>query len=296
MHMQTAESPRVTLDPEISLLVIVGQRVRSLRALRGISRRILAERSEVSERHLAQIEGGTGNVSIRLLDQIAAALGVVPGELLSPSTDTTPEATLLGELVAALTLEQQRQAIELIRSEIMSGSTTSPFVTLIGLRGAGKTTLGQQLADRYQLPFLRITDLIEQRAGMAMSEIHSLSGQIGYRRYEEQAVAGVFSEHSRGVIEAGGSIVANPPAFNALLSQSFVVWVQTTPEKHMGRVVEQGDLRPIEGRSDAMDDLLSMLQERTPLYSQAHARLDTSNTTVDDSLAALSALTKSRLE
>ncbi len=293
--MPNVAAARAVQDQDRSLLDIVSERVRVLRALRGISRKILATRAQVSERHLAQIEGGTGNVSIRLLGQIATALGVSAGELLAPQQEPSA-STLLHEVIEALTPQQQQRAIELIRAEIAPSAQTTRFVSLIGLRGAGKSTLGQKLAAQHNLPFLNITQLIEQRAGMHVAEIHSLSGQLGYRRHEQQAIADALARTTGGIIEAGGSVVANPTAFNVLLQKSLVVWVQTSPEEHMGRVVAQGDLRPIEGSNDAMDDLLAMLSARAPLYAQAHVCIDTSNSTIAQSFKDLRATTKSRLQ
>lgn len=278
---------------ESSVLERVAQRVRSLRALRGISRKILAERAQVSVRHLAQIEGGTGNVSIKLLGQIAGALGVSAAELLW--TPRSSQHALLADLIDTLSPDECRKAEDMLRREFRSAAPTQRFITLIGLRGAGKTTLGRQLARAHGVPFLRVTELIEQRAGMPVAEIHSLSGQLGYRRYELEAVQQALASEAGAVVEAGGSIVANNQAFNALLAGSLVVWVQTSPQEHMSRVVEQGDLRPMEGRRDAMDDLLAMLEERSPKYAQAHARLDTSGAAPEQSLAELSAMTESRI-
>lgn len=282
-----------TAAEERSVLDTVAQRVRGLRALRGMSRKILAEQAQVSVRHLGQIEAGTGNVSIKLLGQIAAALGVSAAELLS--TPQSSQHALLADLLETLSPEQCSEAEAIIRRELLGVSPPHGIVTLIGLRGAGKTTLGRRLAELRGVPFLRITELIEQRAGMPVAEIHSLSGQLGYRRHELEAVEQSLASGAGAVIEAGGSIVANNQAFSALLSGSFVIWLQTSPQEHMDRVVEQGDLRPLEGRKDAMDDLLAILEERSPKYAQAHARLDTSGTDPEQSLARLAVMTESRI-
>lgn len=271
-----------------TLVDIASERIRVLRALRGLSRRDLAATACVSERHLAQIESATGNVSIRLLGQIADALGVKAAELLTPPR--SPEHETLTALVDDLTPEQCEDIEALLRGRLLAGATTHERITLIGLRGAGKTTLGKRLAKERGMPYVSTTDLIEQLAGMPVGEIHSLSGQAGYRRYERLTVEQAFDTHDAAVIEAGGSIVANTPAFKNLLNGSLVVWIETSPEEHMARVVDQGDLRPIEGHPGAMDDLLGILDERTPLYQRAHARLCTSRAAIDDSLGQLMAI------
>jgi len=257
-----------------SILDVVARRISSLRALRGVSRKILAERSRVSVRHLAQIEQGSGNVSIKLLEQISEALGVAPADLVTDAEST--ERDVLTELISTLSVEDCRAAEALIRRELLQGGTDHrEKITLVGLRGAGKTTLGRLLAKETGVVFVSITQRIEASAGMRVSEINSLSGQSGYRRYEQQAVTEAVNGPA-AVIEAGGSIVANAQAYAELLSKSYVVWVQTSPQEHMRRVIEQGDLRPMEGRNDAMDDLVAMLEERSPMYARAHATLDTS--------------------
>jgi XRE family transcriptional regulator, aerobic/anaerobic benzoate catabolism transcriptional regulator len=274
-------------DGEHKLLQTAGERIRALRALRGMSRKMVADQADVSERHLGLIETGKGNVSIRLLGRIASALGVPAGELLSPSPGH--HVRLLGELLATLSDDEQQEAFRLLRTRFRDAGK-GRRVTLIGLRGAGKSTLGRRLAERYGVPFVRISREVERLAGMPIAEVHELVGQLGYRRFEQQAVQRMLTDHRCAVIEAGGSIVANAGAFEALLRESHVVWLQASPREHMERVIRQGDLRPIGGREDAMDDLMAMLSERTPLYAHAHATLDTTRTTEDDSFDALCAI------
>lgn len=276
-----------------SVLDIVASRLRSLRARRGVSRKILAERSQVSVRHLAKIEQGTGNVSIKLLEQISDALGVSPTDLL---TDTkSMEHEVLGELIATLSPAQCREAENLIRRELLpAGSSGRGLISLVGLRGAGKSTLGRRLSEDLGVAFISITERIESIAGMRIAEINSLSGQSGYRRFEQAAVESAMNSQEPAVVEAGGSIVANSQAYAELLARSYVVWVQASPEEHMNRVIAQGDLRPIEGRGDAMDDLMAMLEERSPMYSRAHASLSTSGRDIETSLEELKEIASSR--
>lgn len=269
---------------EDGLLRQVGERVRGMRALHGVSRKMLADRAEVSERHLAMLEKGAGNVSLRLLGRIAAALGVEPAELLQPPS--TPQIRLIAELLARLTAEQQLEVYRLLAASFPQG-VIHRRIALVGLRGAGKTTLGGRLAEVLGVPFVRISSLIEEDAGMSMGEIHELLGQPGYRRLEERAVEEALARYDAGVFEAGGSIVANAPAYQTLLREAWVVWIKASPAEHMNRVIAQGDLRPMAGREDAMEDLLAILEQRAELYANAHASLDTSGRPVDDCVAEL---------
>ena len=276
-----------------TLLHRVAQRISDVRALRGLSRKSVAGQAAVSERHLAMVEKGQGNVSLRLLDRIATALGVCPAELLEP--EPTDQLRLLNELLGGLDANQQRSAYRLL-AEHFQRRASSGLVALVGLRGAGKTTLGAGLAAHHGVPFIRLTALIERRAGLSIAEIHELMGQEGYRRLEAGAVQQAISEHATGVIEAGGGIVANSAAYETLLRDTRVVWLKATPEQHMSRVIEQGDLRPMGGREDAMDDLLAILEQRARLYANAHDALDTSASSTDESLAQLVELTRPYLE
>jgi len=281
------------VDPDNLLVYTVGERIRHFRALRGISRKILSTGARVSERHLAQIETGTGNVSIRLLGQIAHALGVPAQELLEDEKEHISEEVLLQDALSKLTSDQRAKVLEYASSLNTNAVQATNVVALIGLRGAGKSTLGRKLSESKRVPFIRITEEIEKLAGMAVAEIYSLSGETGYRRYELSAIQNALSEPNGCIIEAGGSLVANSPAFNALLTGSFVVWVQTSSAEHMDRVVQQGDLRPMEGRADAMEDLERILKERETFYSQAHAQINTSHVKIAASFRRLQSITES---
>jgi XRE family aerobic/anaerobic benzoate catabolism transcriptional regulator len=271
-------------------LMQVGSRIRGLRANRGMTRKMLSEDSTVSERYLANLEQGKGNISISLLRQIARALNSDISNLLPSNVKQSPEQSLISEFVGRLSREEQQSALQLLYqkfSELGDGHTR---VALIGLRGAGKTTLGQLLEKRQNLRFVRLVDEIEAAAGMAIGEILALSGQAGYRRLEEKALFKTLNEHESCCIETGGSIVSELKQLNLLLSTCLVIWVSTSPEEHMRRVVEQGDLRPMVDNDDAMDDLRQILKERTPYYEKAHAILDTSGKTVEDSYKELVSL------
>ena len=252
-----------------------------------MSRKVLADDSSVSERYLANLEQGKGNISINRLRQVAFALHVNVSDLLPSSTLQTPEHALLNDFVAQLSKGQQETALKLLYQKFAKVQKDPVRVALIGLRGAGKTTLGQLLEQRQQLPFIRLGKKIEHLAGMQVSEILSLSGQPGYRRLEARALSDTLDKHKACCIETGGGIVSEPKEFNQLLSKCLVIWVSASPQEHMSRVVEQGDKRPMADNRDAMADLRQILKERTPYYRKAHAVLDTSGKSVEESYTEL---------
>jgi len=279
-----AVQPRSGTAENGDLLKLVGRKVRSLRARRGMTRKMLAQYSEVSERYLAQLEQGCGNISIALLDRVASALKIDAAELLRIRDHQTAEQMLVSELLRELPVDEQKGALQMLYERFSLPAASQRRVAMIGLRGAGKTTIGSMLADRLELPFVRLVGEIEALAGMNVSEIFSLSGQAGYRRLEEQALVETLKRHDRCVIEAGGSIVAEPRLLNTLLTTCFVVWLRASPEKYMERVIDQGDLRPMLDRDDAMSDLRLILTEREPFYAKAHAIIDTSDLSIEASL------------
>jgi len=268
------------------LLEAVGHKVRALRAGRGMTRKMLAADSDVSERYLAQLEQGRGNMSISLLQRVAAALRTDAGELLRGANDITAEQVLIDELVQRLSAEDQHRALQLLYKNF-STSHDRNRVALVGMRGAGKTSLGSLLAKRLDVPFVQLVTEIEKLGGMAVGEILSLSGQDGYRRLEERALLDVLANSEKCVIETGGSIVSETGLFNILLTSCHVVWVKALPEEHMQRVIDQGDLRPLRSNDDAMADLRRILSAREPFYAQAHSVVDTSGSTLEDSFRQL---------
>lgn len=265
----------------------IGDRVRGLRASRGMTRKMLAKDSSVSERYLADFEQGKGNISINLLRQVARALRINLSELFPFGAKQTPELSLINEFVGRLSRDEQQTALQLLYQKFSLRDEGQTRIALIGLRGAGKTTLGTLLQERQNLPFIRLADEIESIGGMAVSEILELSGQSGYRRLEEKALLNTLNEYDSCCIETGGSIVAEVKKLNILLSTCLVIWVCTTPLEHMERVTAQGDLRPMANNDDAMEDLHRILEERTPYYEKAHAVLDTSGKTVEQSYKEL---------
>lgn len=264
------------------LLGLIGNRVRSLRARHRMTRKSLVAKSEVSERHLAQLEMGRGNMSIALLGRVARALETDLGDLVRGGQDETIEQILINEQLRSLSAAELKSALELLHTQYFSKQRNRRRIALIGLRGAGKTTLGKQLSQHRKVPFIRLVSEIERLAGMDASVIFELSGQSGYRRLEEKALTETLSSFQACVIEVGGSIVANPDLFNLLLTSCTVVWIRALPEQHMQRVIDQGDLRPMAGSNDAMTDLKRILEERKLFYAKAHHTLDTSTRSVDD--------------
>jgi XRE family aerobic/anaerobic benzoate catabolism transcriptional regulator len=236
-------------------LAAFGRRVRELRQQRSLTRKTLARQAQVSERYLGQLESGDGNVSIILLRRIAAALHVTVNQMLPPEQE---EPTLGWR-----------------------------FIALIGLRGAGKTTLGRMLATTLSVPFIELDQEIERELGLPLSEIFTLYGQARYRRTERRCLERVLAEHERAVLAVGGGIVSEEDTFQFLLQHCRTVWLKATPEEHMARVIAQGDLRPMAGNAEAMEDLKRILAGRASLYAKAEATVDTSGQTVEESFGML---------
>ena len=276
------------------LLQALGERVRNLRARRGLTRRGLASAAVVSERHLANLEYGTGNVSILVLQQIAHALQCSMAELLGDVTTASAEWLLLRELLEGRS-EADLQRVRLAAGEILG---TAPIgdphrasrIALIGLRGAGKSTLGRMLAEQLDVPFLELNQEIERVAGCSVREIYDLYGAGAYRRYERRALEEAVQIYSDVVIATPGGIVSDPATFNELLSHCTTVWLQAQPDEHMSRVVAQGDTRPMAANPEAMDDLRRILDGRSAFYSKADHVLDTSGKSVAQSLKQLKVL------
>ena len=264
------------------LLAAIGARVRTERAKRGMTRRALAEQCQTSDRYLAQIEGGAGNPSVLVLDAIARALGLDPIDLLPG-----------GAALRGLRRLPPAQLTALMRAAEKRNRGTAQRarrIALIGLRGAGKSTLGRSLADALDLPFVELSREVERIAGCSIREIHDLYGSNAYRRYERRALDEVVRLHAEAVIATPGGIVAEPATFDALLGHCTTVWLQASAEEHMARVAAQGDTRPMAQSREAMADLRRILAGRAAFYAKADAALDTSGKSEDESLAALVAL------
>jgi len=266
----------------------LGRRVRDAREQRGLTRKSLAVASAVSERHLAGLEAGRGNISILLLRQVAAALALSPAELLRDNGEQAHELTLIHEFLERL----PRQRLARVRAQLQREFGGMPAdrrgrIAMIGLRGAGKSTLGGNLAADLKVPFIELDREIEREAGTSLSEIFLLYGQQGYRRYEQRCLEKIIESQARCVIATGGSIVSEASTFDLLRSSCFTVWLKAKPEEHMARVMAQGDMRPMAGNSQAMADLKRILQSRAALYGQADAIVDTAGRSSKQSLKDL---------
>ncbi len=279
-------------------LVQMGERVRSMRARRGMTRKALALAADVSERHLANLEYGEGNVSILLLMQVASALQASAAELLGDVTTQSSEWLLIRELLTnqdEATLRRARIALAEMLGTASKQRGQSCCVALIGLRGAGKSTLGQMLADDLGYPFVELSREIEKFAGCSVSEIQALYGQNAYRRYERRAVEEAIQIYPEAVLATPGGLVSDAATFNLLLGHCTTVWLQADPEDHMGRVRAQGDLRPMAASAEAMDDLKNILKGRSAFYAKAQYRVNTSEQPLDETFLVLRATVREAL-
>ena len=271
--------PRSSADEEF--LAELGQRVRRIRALRGMSRKTLARASDISERYIAQLEGGMGNLSVLLLRRVAKAAGITLDDLIGNTPD---ETATFRDLLRTATPE----AIERAKAALRGEDTVSLYrrppvdrVALIGLRGAGKSTLGRLAAKRLRWKFIELNREVERDSGFSMAEIFRLYGQEGYRRLELEALRKISARREPMILATGGGIVSEPATFELLVSSFFTIWLKAAPEEHMARVRQQGDLRPMANERAAMDDLRTILSTREPFYARADAAVDTSGRSVD---------------
>ena len=284
----------------------LGERVRALRSRRGITRKALSLAADVSERHLANLEYGIGNASILVLLQVARALQCSLAELLGDVTTSSPEWLLIRELLEhrdESTLRRVRVTIgEMLGTGGERGAAAgqarsrSSQIALIGLRGAGKSTLGAMLAEDLDFPFVELSREIEKFAGCSISEIQALYGQNAYRRYERRALEEAIQIYPEAVIATPGGIVSDPANFNLLLQHCTTVWLQADAEDHMKRVLAQGDTRPMAASREAMDDLKSILAGRAAFYSKAEFQLNTSAQPLEASFQALRKLVREALQ
>lgn len=273
-----------------AFLGALGERLRLLRARRGITRKALAREAGVSERHLANLETGTGNASVLVLRQIAAALGSTLAELLGDETTASPEWLMIRDLLHGRDesdLERARAALTSLFATGEGQAARRARVALIGLRGAGKSTLGRMLADDLGVPFVELNREIERIAGCSLLEVHSLYGLTGYRRYERRALDAALRLYPAAVIATPGGIVSEPSTFSLLLAQCYTVWLQATAEEHMNRVIAQGDLRPMSGNREAMADLRRILAGREAFYAKADVAVSTRGKSLAEAFADL---------
>jgi XRE family aerobic/anaerobic benzoate catabolism transcriptional regulator len=267
----------------------LGERVRTLRNQRGMSRKVLARHAKVSERYLAQLEVGKGNCSIVLLRRIARAIGLPVTQLVPEGSEPLVDRVLLTQFIERLSPPALNEARELLLRHFgePSEDLRRRRIALIGLRGGGKSTLGRLLANRLDVPFIELDREIERRSGAPLSEIFDMFGQETFRRAEREALEDVLRQHRAFVMATSGSIVTDPGTMELLLSSCFTVWVRAEPEVHMKRVIDQGDMRPMANSARAMEDLVAILKSREPLYAKAEASINTTGKTPEQNLADL---------
>ncbi len=272
------------------LLVGLGQRVKLLRARRGIPRRVLAEAADVSERHLANLELGIGNVSVLVLQQVAQALDCSLAELLGDETTNSPEWLMIRKLLQGRSqtdLQTAHRALADIFLEMTDTGQRNERIAFIGLRGAGKSTLGQMVAERLNRPFIELRAEITRLAGCGPMEIQALYGSSAYRRYERQALEETLQNHKSCVIATAGGLVSEAGTLDMLLRHCLTVWLQAEPEDHMNRVIAQGDALHKSGRRDAIDDLRLILESRAAFYAKADFSYNTSGKTLEQAFSGL---------
>src|SRR5687768_10132976 len=244
-----------------------------------MSRKLLAHHAGISERYLTQLESGKGNVSLLLLRHIAAALGL-PVSRLVGDEPLSPEMAAMRQFLARLTPDQLKEAHASLTEAFADDAQVlrAGRIALVGLRGAGKTTIGAAAAKELEIPFFELDREIERLSGTSLGSIIELYGQQAYRRYELQALQDLLAAQPRFIVATGGSLVSESATYELLLRSCFTVWVRTTPEEHMQRVLDQGDLRPVAqsgaGSQQAMDDLRRILDERSDLYGRADLTLE----------------------
>ena len=283
--------PGLAADPD-DYLGRLGERVREERAKRGMTRKILARDSGLSERYLAQLESGKGNVSIKLLRRVSEALNVPLARLVGGERGEPVDLRPIVELLRRLPSDRLGEAYTLLKAHFMAQDREARDrrIALIGLRGAGKSTLGSRLARHLDVPFIELDAEIERDFGLTLSEIFALSGQAAYRRSERRALDGVLERYPSFVLAAGGSIVAEAETYDELLSRCFTIWLKASPEEHMSRVIAQGDLRPMSDNREAMADLNRILGVRNPLYARADTAVDTAGESEEASFSRLLAV------
>jgi len=280
-------------DREVEILIgRVGERVRRARDRKGIPRRVLSEKSGVSPRYLAQLEAGEGNISIGLLQRVAHALDHKIEWLVGEDDPWSSEPLRVADLFRSADSRTQARVLATLNPEPVAAARAHR-ICLVGLRGAGKSTLGRRAGESLGIPFVELNREIEEQSGMPVDDLMALYGQEGYRRLEAQAIDRVIATHDTMILAVAGGIVAEPETYNLLLAKFHTIWVKATPAEHMARVREQGDTRPMAGNPEAMDQLKSILTAREALYERARAKLDTSGRTEDESLDELLALIRS---
>jgi len=281
-------SPAGTGHP-VAFLAAIGREVRRHRAKRGMTRRQLAEASETSERYLAQIESGAGNPSVSVLRAIALALDLPTSALLPEAGARTAELGTILDLLAQVPETELAPLAKEIAARVVSraGADRARRIALVGLRGAGKSTLGRMLAQHLGWPFIELDRRVEEEYGASIPDLIEMAGTATFRRHERSALERVIAEHDAAIITTAGGIVSNPETYAVLLRRAHTVWIKARPEEHMSRVMAQGDFRPMAQNRQAMADLVAILDARRADYARAEADVDTSGHAVEQSFAML---------
>jgi XRE family aerobic/anaerobic benzoate catabolism transcriptional regulator len=282
------------VESEADFVAEIGHRVRLGRAKRGMTRRQLAQGSGASERYLAQIEAGQGNPSVIILKSIARALDLSIAELL-PREARADGVERIIELLGRVPPPELSAVAEMIeqRAAQTLADDRARRIALVGLRGAGKSTLGQKLAAHLGCPFIELNLLVEQEYGASIPDLIEIAGITTFRRYERTCLEHVIAQNEAAVIATAGGIVANAETYALLLRRAHTIWIRARPEEHMRRVIEQGDFRPMAQNREAMADLVAILDARRPDYARAEAELDTSGDDMQASFAKLAQITES---
>ncbi len=273
-------------NPGEELIQRLASRVRDARKSKGLPRRVLSEMSGVSPRYLAQLEAGEGNISVILLQRVAASLDLKVENLLSEGVPLDRDVERIAKLFGKASADVQQQVRALLSTQ-SPAALRAGRIGLIGLRGAGKSTLGKLAGDALGLPFVELNKEIEAASDMPVSEVMALYGQEGYRELEAEALERVGAKHDKMILAVAGGIVAESTTYALLLQRFHTIWVHTSPSEYMQRVRAQGDVRPMEGNPAAMTQLKNLLDTRTPLYERADAQINTSNRPVKASLKDL---------
>lgn len=282
--------PQIARDEaaEAAYLARIGERVRVWRQEHGLARKALALASGVSERYLAQLEAGHGNISVLLLRKLAQAMRVPVEQLVRENGEPPAALAAAVQLLGTLSEDRLEAAQRMLQTQF--GSPRRQRIALLGLRGAGKSTLGAKLAQLLGADFVELDREVEREAGADLGDVFSIYGQDAFRRFERRALERVLRNHDRAVIATGGNIVSEPETYRLLRDRCYCVWLKASPEEHMARVIAQGDMRPFRGRSEALDEIRRLLADRDRLYARADATIDTSGQTTKHSMARLRAL------
>ena len=294
---EAAAADRTTMAPEDEFLLSLGKRVRELRNRRGMTRKMMAHEADVSERHLAQLEAGEGNISIVLLRRVAASVNASLAELFSRDAEEPVEMRLIRRFLERLPAHRLEDVVfRLMRDFGYEEKARRMRIALIGLRGAGKSTLGSRLSAEMKIPLVELDREIEKDTGMPLAEVISLYGQSGYRGIERRTLERVLRENKHAILSVGGGVVSEKETYDYLLSNCYTVWVKAQPDEHMSRVIAQGDFRAMAGNDQAMEDLRRILEAREPLYRKADMCVDTSGDSVEESFAKLKAALQTNIE